>query len=204
MNKPLRPTAEIAADLLRGIESCNDMGRVSTDAGLIREAAAALALSDITAERDRLRRLVDKLKLEAQGHAMEARGANATIGEIYQVVTKSAGEPGNWHGAKPVRDAFAALEHENAELRAQLAGFSANEQAALQGLLAIARAAWTLLDSTEVAATTVDVQKIDWEALSAAMDMLDVLPDDHPGVTLGEPGRAEWALRRLISEKVGS
>jgi hypothetical protein len=42
-------------------------------------------------------------KLQAQCHAMEARTANATIAEIYQVCTGATGEPGNWHGAEPVR-----------------------------------------------------------------------------------------------------
>jgi len=48
--------------------------------------------------------LVERLKLEAQGHAQEARTANATIYEIYQVISGATGEPGNWHGAQPVRD----------------------------------------------------------------------------------------------------
>ncbi len=42
-------------------------------------------------------------KLQAQIHAQEARTANATIAEIYQVCTGATGEPGNWNGAEPVR-----------------------------------------------------------------------------------------------------
>jgi hypothetical protein len=56
-----------------------------------------------SAEIDRLRDLVAHLRLQAQGHAQEARGANATIAEAYQVVTGATGEPGNWNGAKPIR-----------------------------------------------------------------------------------------------------
>lgn len=47
--------------------------------------------------------LIARLKLEAQIHAQEARTANATIAEIYQCVSGATGEPGNWHGAEPVR-----------------------------------------------------------------------------------------------------
>lgn len=46
--------------------------------------------------------LAERLKLEAQVHAGEARAANSTIYEIYQCVTKGKGEPGNWNGAVPV------------------------------------------------------------------------------------------------------
>jgi len=56
-----------------------------------------------------LRALIETLRREAEIHAQEARAANATIAEIYQVVTGSTGEPGNWNGAKPVKDAFDSL-----------------------------------------------------------------------------------------------
>ena len=65
--------------------------------------------------------LIARLKLEAQMHAQEARTANATIAEIYQAVTGSTGEPGNWHGARPVRDALALLRSDAVALRALVA-----------------------------------------------------------------------------------
>ncbi len=70
--------------------------------------AAALAASNELAER---------LKLEAKIHAGEARGANHTIAEIYQLCTGATGEPGNWNGAEPVRAALAAKDAEIARLR---------------------------------------------------------------------------------------
>jgi len=70
------------------------------------------------AEIERLTSLVDRLKLEAQVHAQEARTANATIYEIYQLVTGGKGEPGNWNGARPV----AALVAERDALRKALEG----------------------------------------------------------------------------------
>jgi len=51
----------------------------------------------------RLTELADRLKLEAQSHASEARTANSTIYEIYQVLSGGKGEPGNWHGAEPAQ-----------------------------------------------------------------------------------------------------
>lgn len=53
--------------------------------------------------------LIERLKQEAQIHAQEARTANATIAEIYQIVTGKTGEPGNWHGAEPVRKCIEEL-----------------------------------------------------------------------------------------------
>lgn len=47
--------------------------------------------------------LISRLKHEAQIHAQEARTANSTITEIYQVISGATGEPGNWNGAEPVR-----------------------------------------------------------------------------------------------------
>lgn len=61
-------------------------------------------------ELDQLRYKVVALRREAQIHAQEARTANATIAEIYQLVTGATGEPGNWQGAEPVRKKLAALE----------------------------------------------------------------------------------------------
>jgi Lar family restriction alleviation protein len=58
--------------------------------------------------------MADRLKLEAQCHAQEARTANATIAEIYQLCSGGKGEPGNWHGAEPVR----ALLGQHAEVLA--------------------------------------------------------------------------------------
>src|SRR5690606_19977461 len=68
--------------------------------------------------------LAERLKLEAQSHAMEARTANSTIHEIYQIVSGGKGEPGNWHGAEPVRAKLEALKRENAELREALRPFA--------------------------------------------------------------------------------
>ena len=62
--------------------------------------------------------LHERLKMEAQGHAQEARTANATIAEIYRLCSDGTGEPGNWHGAEPVRRKIAALRAERDALRA--------------------------------------------------------------------------------------
>jgi hypothetical protein len=63
----------------------------------------------LTAQVAELRDLSDRLKLEAQTHAQEARTANATIAEIYQLCTGGTGEPGSWNGAEPVRKLVAQV-----------------------------------------------------------------------------------------------
>lgn len=63
--------------------------------------------------------LIERLRLEAVMHAQEARTANATIAEIYQVCTVSTGEPGNWNGAEPVR----RMAEQRAELLAACVEF---------------------------------------------------------------------------------
>lgn len=60
-----------------------------------------------------------QLLMQAQIWKGEARCANHTIGQIYQLVTGATGEPGNWHGAGPIR----ALIAERDELKARLAAF---------------------------------------------------------------------------------
>lgn len=47
--------------------------------------------------------LYDACKQQAQIWKSEARCANHTIGQIYQLVTGRTGEPGSWNGAEPVR-----------------------------------------------------------------------------------------------------
>ncbi|UQI42707.1 hypothetical protein [Vreelandella venusta] len=63
----------------------------------------------------------EKLRLEAQAHAQEARTQRSIVHDIYQIVSGGKGEAGDWNGAEPVRKAFEALAADNAELRRQLA-----------------------------------------------------------------------------------
>jgi hypothetical protein len=56
-----------------------------------------------------LKALVETLKNEARAHAMEAGSANATINEINQFISGATGEPGNWHGAQPVKKYIAEI-----------------------------------------------------------------------------------------------
>lgn len=67
---------------------------------------AAALLRSQAAEIERLNGLTETLRQEAVIHAQEARTANATIAEIYKLCTGATGEPGNWNGANPVREAF--------------------------------------------------------------------------------------------------
>ena len=74
------------------------------------------ALDTARAEIERLQALADRLTLEAQAHAQEARTANSTIYEIYQVLSGSTSEPGNWNGAEPARQFVTAAQARIAEL----------------------------------------------------------------------------------------
>lgn len=74
-------------------------------------------LADDPAE---LRALCARLKMEAQSHAMEARGANDTIQKIYQIVSGARGEPGNWNAEVPVREEIERLRGRVAELESGL------------------------------------------------------------------------------------
>ena len=71
--------------------------------------------------------LIERLRMEAQIHAQEARTANATIAEIYQLCSGGKGEPGNWHGAEPVRELVRELQGLRAARVAYASEFPANE-----------------------------------------------------------------------------
>ena len=87
-------------------------------------ATLATALEASQAEVERLKQERDALKLEAQIHAGEARAANSTIYEIYQVLSGSTGEPGNWNGAEPARQYVTAAQERIAELEGALEPFA--------------------------------------------------------------------------------
>lgn len=83
------------------------VGVVGAKTQLLAHDASQRALIEQQArEIERLKDLNEHLKIEAQGHAQEAKTANATIAEIYQCVSGATGEVGSWHGAQPVRDAM--------------------------------------------------------------------------------------------------
>ena len=75
----------------------------------------------LESDNDRLLTLTSDLRLQAQTHAMEARGANSTIAEIYQIISGGKGEPGNWRGAQPVREYVEAAKVEILRLETVLA-----------------------------------------------------------------------------------
>lgn len=64
--------------------------------------------------------LENQLIQQAQIWKQEARTANGTIYDIYQLCTGARGEPGNWNGAEPVK----ALIAERDALRARLTQYA--------------------------------------------------------------------------------
>ncbi len=75
-------------------------------------------------------------------------------------------------------------------------------QKALESLIAVAHAAFDLADNSETTGLrtgeVVTIQPVDFHKLSIALDRLDDLPDDKPGVTMSGPAKAEWALRASL------
>ena len=70
---------------------------------------------DREAEIARLTNIVDAVRMQAQRWAQEARTQQDTVCRIYEIVTGKTGEPGDWHGERPVADEIARL---NAVIRA--------------------------------------------------------------------------------------
>lgn len=85
------------------------------DSGLMGWARSALL--NVGAALDRQSAAVDRMLQEAQIHACEARAANATLHEIYQICSDAKGEPGTWHGAEPVLQMRARLQRAEQALR---------------------------------------------------------------------------------------
>lgn len=111
-------------EMVCSIDECEHGGDGSlhADARFIAHARTdiPLLISALEAEKkraDEAEALVERLKLEARCHAGEARTANATIAEAYQAVTVGTGEPGNWHGAEPIKAELTRLREENERYR---------------------------------------------------------------------------------------
>lgn len=87
--------AEAAATITR-LHGCRTAYQDTID-GLVRERDEALALCE-------------RLRLEAEGWAQEARTQRSSLHDAYQAVTGATGEPGDWNGARPVVEAVANLK----------------------------------------------------------------------------------------------
>jgi len=72
-------------------------------------------ISRLANDLDAVRDMNERLTREAQMHAQEARTANATIAEMYQLISNATGEPGNWNGAKPLREYIERMNVEREE-----------------------------------------------------------------------------------------
>ncbi len=80
-----------------------------------RDAFKSACAFVVESENVQLKELIARLQLEAKIHAQEARTANATIAEIYQVVSGATGEQGNWNGVQPVKALVDQLKNELAQ-----------------------------------------------------------------------------------------
>ena len=90
-------TLDSAIEAISHVAQYNGAGREEDAVAMLVDSGQSSA-----AEIRELEHLVANLKMEARCNAMEAKTANATIAEIYQVITRKTGEPGNWNGARPI------------------------------------------------------------------------------------------------------
>lgn len=97
MTRLTRPHSETEAELLKDPEYVK---------------ALSLELDEAVKELERLRTENEALMQQAQIWKQEARTIQNTVAECYQSVTGSTGEPGDWNGAKPVREAISELKQE--------------------------------------------------------------------------------------------
>lgn len=62
-------------------------------------------IADLRQQLEQAEARADACQQEAQIWKQEARTQAATVAEIYQELTGKTGEPGDWHGARPVKAA---------------------------------------------------------------------------------------------------
>ena len=110
-----------------GVDRCKEM---SVRAGCVCSEAAA-ALEDLSRRLAECESINANLRLQVDVWACEADTQKSTVHECYQIVTGAKGEPGDWSGSKPVREAFNELK-----ARAEAAEARVKElEEALEGLL---------------------------------------------------------------------
>lgn len=85
------------------------MYRGGSEACVCDTREAAEAIMDALNSRAELLQQRDKAIQQSQIWKQEACAKTATVHEIYQIVSGSKGEPGDWNGAESVRAAFADL-----------------------------------------------------------------------------------------------
>lgn len=79
-----------------------------------------------------------------------------------------------------------------------------SEQAVICRLIALARGTFLALEDSEEFegdhGRCHSISGQDFDALDAALEALDELPDDRPGCTMSPADKAEWALQRLLGD----
>jgi hypothetical protein len=95
-------------------QSIRDKGVLYQQPALVEMTAPQLAAFAERIRQEQLA-LIERLRLEAQAHAQEARTQRAIVREIYQLVTGATGEPGDWNGVEPVRQALERIRQDELE-----------------------------------------------------------------------------------------
>jgi hypothetical protein len=135
--------------------------------------------------------ILDELKLLADHIDNENDGKPD---ELSLLLVRTVGE------IRKLRADLAASQAECERLRAD----PAPHAGIIRELLNIARLAWLAVDDSEEIETADGrghvIGDIDFDALTQALDELDELPDDQPGVTMNAPMKAAWALRSMLAD----
>ena len=127
------------------------------------ETAARWAVNRIR----ELEALCEKLRMEAEIWAQEARTQKSTVHECYQAVTGATGEPGDWNGARPVVERIKALEAQNAKLREALTP-SADTKAAYMSEVVLE----TISDEDEDGLPVAVTRFVPWTAIKDTMKLI--------------------------------
>ncbi|WP_337052523.1 hypothetical protein [Pseudoxanthomonas sp. USHLN014] len=186
----------------RGWNACRD--------AMLNAKAAALAPdADEPCRRHECRRV--RIEMQAEIERLRAVGVGEAVALPREILTALYERDGGKACGCINRSRKAELEYESGQCPHQrLAQYlaappatqgdalTAQERHVIEALLDLAYKAWRLADDSEDMGDSHNVEAVDFEALSRALDVLGTLPDDQPGYMMGEAAKARWALRRLI------
>jgi DNA repair exonuclease SbcCD ATPase subunit len=140
-------------------------------------------MHNLQAEVTRMEAELDTIKQQAQIWKQEARTQASIVRECYQACTGSTGEPGDWNGAKPVR-----------ELAAKLAALEAYKRQAEVSIAAQSRA-WeqerNVSDELAKEVAQLRAEKVEREKQEPVAQL-------HPNHFKPNPDGTEWCREVLL------
>jgi hypothetical protein len=146
--------------------------------------------------------LLSKLRAEGVQAGDEREAFEAAWSQLHSPIPMNTRRHDDGRYAIPSIEANWRLwQTARAALASAPVALSDMERRAIDGLIAVARAAFNLADGAEDNGDHIKAYRADAEALGAALDALEELPDDQPGYAMGPSNKAEWALRRMLADE---